>query len=140
MICDIDRAGAERVENEIGRRVGKALSVLCDVSQEAHVETAVLQAVQALGGIDIVINCVAKNLLEYSRPLTVMPRDKWRRMLDVNVTGIINSAAATREIMKQRGGRVILKLSSISGFNSRDSTQWRLDGLRTGKSEMKEES
>ncbi len=120
-LCDIDQPNAERVANEIRKLGGRAVSLVCDVSKEAQVEAAVSETVRVFGGIDIVINCAAKHLMEYSQPLTMMTRDKWRQMLDVNVTGIINTAAATRKTMKERGGGVILNISSISGFTSRDT-------------------
>jgi len=48
-------------------------------------------------------------------PLT-LARHKWRRMLDVNVTGIVNCSAAARASMRERSGGVILNIASIAGF------------------------
>lgn len=120
-ILDIDEPNAQRVANDIKEKGGRAIAVKCNVADEHDVEAAVAKTVSEFGGIDIVINCAAKHLMEYSQPCTALPRDKWRLMLDVNVTGIVNCAAATRETMKSRDGSVILNISSIAGFVSTGS-------------------
>ena len=70
------------------------MAVECDVSDEASVDRAVARSIERFGGISILINNAGKHLLEYAVPPTTLPRDKWRRLLDVNVIGIVNASAA----------------------------------------------
>ncbi|MDP1632545.1 MAG: SDR family oxidoreductase [Caulobacter sp.] len=115
-ILDIDPvAGAEAAAalREIG---GQAHFATCDVADENSVDLAVADVVSALGGVDFLVNCAAKHLTYYNRPPTVLPRDDWRVLLEVNVIGIVNCAAACRPSMQSRGGGVIINLSSIASF------------------------
>jgi 3-oxoacyl-[acyl-carrier protein] reductase len=116
-LADLDVPAAERVAAEIEDLGGRAVGVRCDVADEASVSTAVADVVDRLGGVDILINNAGKHLMEYNTPITELPRDKWRLMLEVNVIGIVNCSAACRSSMRARGGGVIVNQSSISGFN-----------------------
>ena len=115
-VLDIDAGRGAAAAAAIEASGGRATSHVCDVADDAAVDAVMAAAATAHGGIDILINCAAKHLMEYNKPCTILARDKWRRMLDVNVTGIVNCAAAVHPFMKARGGGVILNLASIAGF------------------------
>ena len=117
-IADIDDAAAKETAASIEKEHGAALGMRCDVANESDVEAAVRQTCEHFGGVDILINNAAKHLMEYNKPVTQLPLDKWRLMLDVNVVGIVSCAAACRESMRERGGGVIVSMSSISGVAS----------------------
>lgn len=117
VIADVDTAKAGSTADEINADGGMALAVECDVADEGKVDIAVGRAVERFGGVDILVNNAAKHLLEYNRPVTQLPRGMWRRMLDVNVLGIVNCAASCRPHMRGGGG-VIVNQSSIAGFQS----------------------
>jgi 3-oxoacyl-[acyl-carrier protein] reductase len=119
VLADIDQAAAQETAASITADGGRAIAVPCDVSNEEGVLTAVDQAVRELGGIDILINNAALHFETWSQPVTEMPRDMWRKLLDVNVIGVINCAAACRPSMRTRGGGVIVNMSSIAGFMPR---------------------
>lgn len=68
------------------------------------------------GGIDILINNAALHNITYGQPITKLPLDKWRRMLDVNVVGIVICSAACRPSMRARGGGLIINMSSIASM------------------------
>jgi len=115
-ILDIDEARAAEAARTLQAAGGKAMSAACDVADEAQVQAAIDAVVADMGGVDILINCAAKHLMEFNAPPLSLPREKWRQMLDVNVTGIVNCAAAARASMRERGGGVILNIASIAGF------------------------
>lgn len=118
VVADVDSATASRTVAEISADGGQALAVDCDVADEQQVERAAEHAAEQFGGIDILVNNAAKHLLEYNRPVTELPRDMWRRMLDVNLIGVVNCSASCRPYMRDRGGGVIVNQSSIAGFQS----------------------
>lgn len=115
-ILDIDGALAADAAAALTATGAKAHAVQCDVADEAAVLDAVASTSAALGGVDILINCAAKHLTYYNRPPTVLPREAWRELLEVNVVGIVNCAGACRGSMRERGGGVIINLSSIASF------------------------
>jgi NAD(P)-dependent dehydrogenase (short-subunit alcohol dehydrogenase family) len=118
-LADIDLATAKTSAAEIAASGGRAIAVSCDVGDEQQVTSAVDRAAGDLGGIDILINNAARHLAFWSRPVTEMPRDMWRQLLDTNVIGVINCAASCRPHMRARGGGVIVNMSSIAGYMPR---------------------
>lgn len=112
-VADIDPGVAADAAATLG---GGAIPLTFDVADERAVEIAVAGAAERLGGIDILINNAGRHLLEYAVPITALPRDKWRAMLDVNVVGIVNCSAACRTTMRERGGGVIVNMGSIAGI------------------------
>jgi NAD(P)-dependent dehydrogenase (short-subunit alcohol dehydrogenase family) len=117
VIADVDSDVGAAAAEELRADGTPAISVGCDVADEMAVEEAVGAAILGFGGVDILINNAAKHLTEYSVPPTVLPRDKWRRMLEVNVVGIVNCSAACRQTMRARGGGVIVNQLSTAGFS-----------------------
>ena len=115
-VLDIDATLGAKTAAALQAMGGKAHFAPCDVADEASVDSAVAEIISALGGVDILINCAAKHLTFYNRPPTVLPRDHWRLLLEVNVIGIVNCAAACRESMRSRGGGAIINLSSIASY------------------------
>lgn len=117
-ILDIDADRSAAAARALQAEGGRAVSAVCDVADEAQVQAAVDAVVAHLGGVDVLINGAAKHLMEFNAPPLSLPREKWRRMLDVNVTGIVNAAAAVRASMRARGGGVILNIASIAGLSA----------------------
>ncbi|MFN3400243.1 MAG: SDR family NAD(P)-dependent oxidoreductase, partial [Ferrovibrio sp.] len=56
VIGDLNMAGAERVAAEINKAGQKALPVAADVSQNGQMKALVEKAVEAFGGLDIMVN------------------------------------------------------------------------------------
>jgi 3-oxoacyl-[acyl-carrier protein] reductase len=115
-IADIDAKAAEAAASGIRDAGGRAGAVCCDVGDEEQVQAAVDQVAAEFGGISILINNAARHFAAWSRPVTELPRDKWRQLLDTNVIGVINCAAACRVHMREQGHGVILNMSSIAGY------------------------
>ena len=91
---------------------GEAVGVLVGVEDPAVAEACVKAAVETWGRLDIVVNNagVARDGL-----VARMSDEQWDEVLEVNLTGAFNLIrAATRPLMKQRGGRII-NISSVVG-------------------------
>jgi NAD(P)-dependent dehydrogenase (short-subunit alcohol dehydrogenase family) len=112
VLAEIDMPAAESAAAGITRSGGKALAVPCDVADESSVDAAVARAVDRFGGIDILINNAALHNFTYGQPVTKLTLDKWRRMLEVNVLGLVICSKACRASMASRGGGVIINMSS----------------------------
>ncbi|BBU24997.1 SDR family NAD(P)-dependent oxidoreductase [Mycobacterium xenopi] len=115
-IADIDRAAADRAAAELTAEGARAIAVTCDVADEQQVDAAVGLAIQQLGGIDILINNAGRHLTKYNQPFSVLSRDDIRELFEVNVIGVINCTLACRDSMRERGGGVVLNISSMAGF------------------------
>jgi NAD(P)-dependent dehydrogenase (short-subunit alcohol dehydrogenase family) len=118
VLADIDVAGAERTAAELVSVCGHAIAVDCDVADAEAVDAAVGTATAEFGGIDIVINNAGLHLMKYNQPFGALSRNEIRSLFDVNVMGVINVTLACRESMADRGGGVVLNISSMAGYMS----------------------
>ena len=86
---------------------------LCDVADPEQVQSVVDKTMAEYGRVDILVNNAG--ITWATRPED-MPIDKWRKVIDVNLTGaFLFSQAAAREMLKVQYGRII-NVSSISGL------------------------
>lgn len=103
---------AELVE-EIEIKGGKALAVQTDVADQAQVERLVAATVEKFGRVDVLVNNAG---VAIASRFEEMPLEDFRRLMDVNFWGAVFACrAAVPQMRKQRGGGVILNVSSIFG-------------------------
>jgi len=118
VLADIDIGTAERTAAELVSGGGSAIAVSCDVADAEQVDAAVATTVERFGSVDIVINNAGLHLTKYNQPFSVLSRDEIRNLFDVNVMGVINVTLACRDSMRDRGGGVVLNISSMAGYMS----------------------
>jgi 2-keto-3-deoxy-L-fuconate dehydrogenase len=91
--------------------------VVADVTDDAAVRSAVAEAAEALGGLDIVVNNAGIGAAG-----TVEDNDdaEWHHVLDVNVLGIVRTSRAAlpalRASVARRGQAAIVNTCSIAGI------------------------
>ncbi|MBO0865650.1 MAG: SDR family oxidoreductase [Mycobacterium sp.] len=117
-IMDIDTETADRTAADLTAQGGRVIAVSCDVADEQQVDTAVGITIEKFRGIDILINNAGRHLTKYNQPFGVLSSADIRELFDVNVIGVINCTLACRDPMRQRGGGVVLNISSMAGYMS----------------------
>jgi 3-oxoacyl-[acyl-carrier protein] reductase len=117
-LLDIDTDGAEQTAAELVSSGGGAIAVECDVADADQVEAAVAATAKRFGGVDILINNAGLHLTKYNQPFGKLSRDEIRGLFDVNVIGVINGTLACKDSMRERGGGVVLNISSMAGYMS----------------------
>ena len=92
----------------------QCLAVTCDVSQPNQVDAALAATVERFGRIDILVNNAG---ISWAEPAVTMSLEKWRSVLETNVTGcfLMSQAAGRAMILGGRGG-VIINIASIAGL------------------------
>ncbi|MES1226904.1 MAG: SDR family oxidoreductase, partial [Bacteroidota bacterium] len=93
---------------EIEAAGGKALAVQCDIRDEAQIQKAVDKAVEAFGGIDILINnasAISLSATEQTEP------KRFDLMHDINVRGTFFMSKACISHLKKSANAHILTLS-----------------------------
>lgn len=92
-----------------------ALGIHCDVSDEEAVDAAFDQIMARWNRVDVVIHSAA--LLGGSGPFEDLSLERWRRHIDVNLTGsfLVCRAAAQRMIARKIEGRIIL-VGSVNSY------------------------
>jgi NAD(P)-dependent dehydrogenase (short-subunit alcohol dehydrogenase family) len=106
-ILDRDPAAAE-VAASLGER---HLGIVVDVTDRAGCATAVAEVIKTFGQVDILINNAG-----ITQPARLMEIDdeSWRRIIDVNLTGMLYLSQATIPHMRERRQGTIACMSSVS--------------------------
>jgi gluconate 5-dehydrogenase len=90
----------------------KVVPVKTDVSQESDVVRMVEAAVEKLGSLEILVNNAGIASLTASVDMSV---EEWKRVIDVNLTGVFLCArTAAREMIKKNYGKIV-NIASIYG-------------------------
>lgn len=106
------QAKAEEVVATIQENGGEAVAVQASVSKTEEVSALMDVAVKTFGSLDILVNNAG---ITRDNLLMRMKEDEWDDVLDTNLKGVfLCTKAVTRQMMKQRAGRII-NISSIVG-------------------------
>ncbi|MBV9213856.1 MAG: SDR family NAD(P)-dependent oxidoreductase [Actinobacteria bacterium] len=98
----------ERIESDGGR----AVALRADVANEASAHEFVTGAAEALGGLDGLVNNAGVMLLG---PIEGADTEHWRRMVEVNVLGLLYSTQAALPLLREGGGGDVVNVSSVAG-------------------------
>jgi len=116
VIADLDEAAAQEAASSLEPiRADGVLAVRCDVADPASVEALIDRTVERFGGLDILVN----NAGIYPMvPLAELDVDTFRRVLDVNLTGLFLCTKSVAEWMIARGraGRIV-NVTSIDALH-----------------------
>lgn len=90
----------------------KPHTLAADLTEPGAGAAAVRHAVEAMGGLDVLLHCVGVN---DRRPILEFTEDEWDGMLRTNLSTAFGAAqAAGRHMIDAGGGRLVF-LSSVSG-------------------------
>ncbi|HZC06594.1 MAG TPA: SDR family NAD(P)-dependent oxidoreductase [Ktedonobacterales bacterium] len=113
--ADINEAGARetvRLAGEQGTDVGQVDAGALDVTDEAAVAALVDAVMAEHGKLDVM---VANAGIGTFGPIATLSLDDWRRVIDVNLTGVFLCAKYAFRAMQESGG-VILATASVAGM------------------------
>ena len=117
MISDIHEGrlieAAEKIKAETGLEA--IYTQVCNVTDEAQVQTLVTAAEEKLGGVDVLINNAG---LGGSKLLVEMEDAEWNRVLDVTLTGTMRMTRAILPAMMARKSGVIVNNASVLGWRA----------------------
>ncbi len=111
-LADINLEAAERVAGEIRSRGGIAVAVEMDVTSPESVSEGFSKIYSSLGRIKVLVNNAGVTI---DSTLEKMTPEKWRKVIDVNLTG---AYLCSREALKYMAyGGVIVNISSLIGLS-----------------------
>jgi NAD(P)-dependent dehydrogenase (short-subunit alcohol dehydrogenase family) len=109
---DANPANAKDCASYITKSGGRALGLVCDVTDEAQVKATVDAAVKEFGRIDILVNNAAffnkKGVLD-------MPFDEWNKQTGVILGGAFLFTKYVAQAMIGKGGGVVINIISTAG-------------------------
>lgn len=103
-----------------------------DVTQPADWASAVALALREFGVLNVLVNNAG---IVYRRRLRNLERERWQRVLDVNLTGTMLGMQAVIDPMIAAGGGSIINMSSIQamrgtrGNHGYVASKWAIRGL-----------
>ncbi|GCD53971.1 SDR family oxidoreductase [Acetobacter pasteurianus] len=97
---------------EITGAGGKAVTLPSDVTDPASCKAAADALITQFGRIDVLVNNAGLMPLSSVDSLKV---DEWKRMVDVNISGVLNATAAVLPQMIAQHSGHIFNMSSIAG-------------------------
>lgn len=103
---------ADRVADEIVAGGGRALAVHGDVSNRFQAGALIERGRDAFGRIDILVNAAG---IYKTGALVALDEWDWRRLLDVNLTGLFFCCQLMGRVMADEGGGIIVNIASVAG-------------------------
>ena len=128
-VCDLDAAALQTLRADTP---GISTSV-CDIGDRAAIGTMVAEAVQALGGLDVLVNNAG--IAGPTASVEQFDPDAWDAVLRVNLTGTFNVTRACIPHLKRATDGSILVMSSLAGRfgypnrSAYSTTKWGLVGF-----------
>lgn len=93
---------------------GRASAITADVTQGDQVEAMVATCIDALGGLDGLVNNAGIYSSIVPRPFEQIDLDEWRKLFEVNVFGLARCCQAVAPHMRaQGGGRIVNIISGV---------------------------
>jgi NADP-dependent 3-hydroxy acid dehydrogenase YdfG len=126
---------ADRLE-ELARRIesegGRALPLEVDVGDEEGARAFIERSHEELGGLSILVNNAGVMLLG---PIEGAETADWRRMIEVNLYGVLWCTQSALPLMRESGGGDIVNVASVAGRRADagaavyNLTKWGLVGF-----------
>ncbi len=116
VVADLDESAGGEVAAAFERgRAGSALALRVDVSDQGGVEAMVEETVERFGSLHILVNNAG---IYPTAALAQLDVETFRRVLDVNLTGLFlcTKAAAAQMIEQGDGGRIV-NITSIDALH-----------------------
>lgn len=116
-LLDINSEGLASASEELKSANPKIdIEIACgSTTDETAVEAAFAQAVARFGSIDVLMNNAGIGMVKPTLELTAV---EWRRIVDINLTGVFLCAQAAGKHMTRQGRGVILNMASIFGVSA----------------------
>lgn len=110
------RENLESVEQDINDDLdGRAISVVCDVTDRSDVQHLIVRTVEEFDEIDVLVNNAGGGHYDHFEETSL---DDWNADIELNLTGAFNCTQLAFEWLRDGGGAVI-SISSGAGFEGR---------------------
>jgi 3-oxoacyl-[acyl-carrier protein] reductase len=117
LLADLNLAGAERVAGEIVADGGTAFALEVNVAEEALVADMVERAVEAWGGVDVLVNNAGYS--HRQKLLWKISVEEFDDVFGVNVRGVFLGCKHVIPVMMEGGGGVIVNIASVGAIAPR---------------------
>ncbi len=95
---------------------GSAVAIRADISQDAEARRLVAVAVEAFGGLDILVNNAAMTYFVDHTDLEGLTEEMWDRMFRTNVLGTFFCTRAAVPHLRRANGGAVVNVASMAGI------------------------
>lgn len=115
-LLDVNEQAMSTTAAEARQAGGEAFAVRADVTNEAEVEAAISQVVERLGGLDVVVSNAGVLLAGQDARADQLDAAVWRKVIDVNLTGMFLACKHGIRALLQGGGGAVVCTASPTGL------------------------
>ncbi len=127
---DLSAESLQETVTEIRDGGGRAVAIAADTTDHDQMTAAIATAQAELGPVRYAANCAGIN---DGAPAEEMPLEQWRRLIDVNLTGVFIACQLEGRAMLEAGGGSIVNIGSISAsIANRGLTQAHYNSSKAG--------
>ena len=108
-VCDIDARALEAAAKEIPGLV----TLVCDMSKRPDIERMVAAAVEALGGLDVLVNNAG--IAGATAAVEEVDPEQWEAVMTIDVIGTFHATRLAIPHLKQSAAGSIVIMSSVGG-------------------------
>jgi NAD(P)-dependent dehydrogenase (short-subunit alcohol dehydrogenase family) len=136
VLSDVDEKAAERALEGLAHRNGSS-AFAADVTERASLEALRDAVLRRYGRLDVLVNNAAiddkvESLSFASSRFETYPLERWRRVLDVNATGVFLASQVLGGEMAKAGSGSIINVASTYGLVAPDQALYkRPDGTQS---------
>jgi NAD(P)-dependent dehydrogenase (short-subunit alcohol dehydrogenase family) len=112
LAADINGDTVQLVVDGLTKAGHTAIAMRVDVSDPAQVKAMVARAVEAHGGVDVLVNNAG---ILRSTKIVDIPPEEWDLVMSINVKGVFLCTQAVHDEMVKRGGGRIVHMASLAG-------------------------
>lgn len=113
ILADINSDGVQQFASDLTRSGCRASAAHLDVSRQEEVESLVDRVVSEHGRLDYMFNNAGIGVAGEVRDLSI---EHWRRIVDINVWGVIFGTTSAYSVMVRQGFGHIVNTASLAGL------------------------
>lgn len=113
VLVDLSAERLAEVASTLGQRCMTLAGDVCDVD---FMDQVVARTVNTFGCLDVMVNNAG--ILAPNARLHNLTIDQWRRVLDVNVLGVVNGVTSALRVMRAAGRGNIINTASVSAMTA----------------------
>jgi len=113
VIADRNQADGERLANEIEQQGGNARFIPVDVADPDSIQPAIRHIFEEFGRLDYLFNNAGISMYGEFQHVTA---EHWKRIMDINLWGVIYGTQAAYPLMKEQGFGHIVNTASVAGL------------------------
>lgn len=114
-LWDVNAQVAEAARTLQDAYGARALGIVADITNFEGIKRAVREVEETLGPVIHLVHAAAIGSGKYGFPFTNLEPEDWRRVLEVNIMGMVNVAHAVAPGMAERKEGTMIFLGSIAG-------------------------